>query len=284
MRHSSKTMSDLQIPRITAPSNPAGPVTIVKPTVDENGVKDQVVLTPTQLKAEGVALRNAGQAENALAVTAEREADTHKAEAVKDKRDSECETFQARKEEKAAEVAEGEQAAALAEENKNLEKAQETKWAAEAKQAEADLQRQKAELLNTRAQELLASNELSEFHEGVYLLGLADSGFEAAHSLRDEAVHLASNVQASLDLAKASHATAVSKGKEVTEHRHEATKDLSEAAEEAELSGRALEASNALKLDANERRKVAEKLLAESSADLELADLGQKVQNGFLLH
>lgn len=257
---------------------------IVKPTVDDNGVKDQVVLTPVQLKAEGVALRNAGQAENALAVTAEREADTQKAEAIKDKRDSECEAFQARKEEKAADVAEGEQAALLAEESRNLEKAQETKWAAEAKQAEADLEKQKAELLNSQAQELLASNELTEFNQGVYLLGLADSGFEAAHSLRDEAVHLASNVQASLDLAKTSHASAVSKGKEVNEHRAEAKKNLGEAAEESELSGRALEASQALKLDATERRKVAEKLLAESSADLELADLGQKVQNGFLLH
>lgn len=277
-------MSDLQIPRITATSNPTAPVAIVKPTVDETGVKDQVVLTPTQLKAEGVALRNAGQAENALAVTADREADTQKAEAVKDKRDSECEAFQARKEAKAAEQAESEQAAALAEENQNLEKAQECKWKAEAKQAEADQERQKAELLNSRAQELLVSNELTEFNEGVYLLGLADSGFEAAHSLRDEAVHLASNVQASLDLAKASHTTAEAKGKEVTEHREAAKKDLSEAAEEAELSGRALEASNALKLDAGERRKVAEKLLAEGKADLELADLGQKVQDGFLLH
>lgn len=277
-------MSDLQIPRITATSNPAAPVVIVKPTVDDNGVKDQVVLTPVQLKAEGVALRNAGLAENALAVTAEREADTQKAEAIKDKRESECEAFQARKEEKAAELAEGEQAALLAEESRNLEKAQETKWAAEAKQAEADLEKQKAELLNSQAQELLASNELTEFNQGVYLLGLADSGFEAAHSLRDEAVHLASNVQASLDLAKASHASAVSKGKEASEHRAEAKKNLGEAAQEAELSGRALEASQALKLDATERRKVAEKLLAESSADLELADLGQKVQNGFLLH
>lgn len=276
-------MSDLQIPRITTTSNPAAPVVVVKPTVDESGVKDQVVLSPTQLKAEGVALRNAGQAENAQAVVAEREADTQKAEAVKDKRDAESEVFQGRKDLKSADQAAGEQAAAAAEESKHLDKAQETKWAAEAKQAQADLEKQKAELLNTRAEELLASNELSEFNEGVYLLGLADSGFEAAHSLRDEAVHLASNVQASLDLAKAAHSTVVAKGKEVTEYRESAKKHESSATEEAELSGRALEASQALKLDATERRKVAEKLLAESSADLELADLGQKVQNGFLL-
>ncbi len=257
-------MSDLQVPRLSVTSNPAAPVAIVK-------------------QAEGVALRNAGQAENAQAVVAEREADTYRAEAIQDKRDAECETFQARKDEKCAEQAAGEQAAAAAEENKHLEKAQETKWAAEAKQAQADLEKQKAELLHTRAEELLASNELSEFHEGVYLLGLADSGFDAAHSLRDEAVHLASNVQASLDLAKVAHSTVVSKGKEVTEYRESAKENHSEAAQEAELSGRALEASQALKLDASERRKVAEKLLAESSADLELAELGQKVQNGFLL-
>ncbi|MBX3170591.1 MAG: hypothetical protein KF760_24500 [Candidatus Eremiobacteraeota bacterium] len=277
-------MSDLQIPRITAPSNPAAPVAIVKSAVDENGVKDQVVLTPAQLKAEGVALRNAGQAENAQAVAEEREADTHKAEAVKDKRDAECEAFQARKDLKSAEQAEGEQAAAAAEENKHLDKAQETRWAAEAKQAQADLEKQKAELLNSRAEELLASNELSEFNEGVYLLGLADSGFEAAHSLRDEALHLASNVQASLDLAKSAHATVVSKAKEATDYRASARQHEAGATEEAELSGRALEASQALKLDATERRKVAEKLLAESREDLQLAELGQKVQNGFLLH
>ncbi|MBN9419670.1 hypothetical protein ABS71_05560 [bacterium SCN 62-11] len=277
-------MSDVQIPRIAVTANPAAPVAIVKPTVDESGVKDQVVLTPTQLKSEAVALRNQGQAEQTQALTEERQADTQRAEGIKDKRDSETETFQARKDLKSADQAAGEQAAAAAEENKHLDKAQETKWAAEAKQAQADLEKQKAELLNSRAEELLASNELSEFNEGVYLLGLADSGFEAAHSLRDEAVHLASNVQASLDLAKSAHATVVSKGKEVTEYRDSAKKHEAGATEEAELSGRALEASQALKLDASERRKVAERLLAESSADLELADLGQKVQNGFLLH
>ena len=277
-------MSDVQIPRITVTANAAAPVAIVKPTVDESGVKDQVVLTPIQLKAEGVALRNQGQAEQTQALNEERQADTQRAEGIKDKRDADTETFQARKDLKSADQAAGEQAAAAAEENKHLDKAQETKWAAEAKQAQADLEKQKAELLNSRAEELLASNELSQFNEGVYLLGLADSGFEAAHSLRDEAVYLASNVQASLDLAKSAHATVVSKGKEVSEYRDSAKKHEAGATEEAELSGRALEASQALKLDATERRKVAEKLLAESSADLELADLGQKVQNGFLLH
>jgi hypothetical protein len=277
-------MSELQIPRIAVTANPAAPVAIVKPTVDETGVQDQVVLTPTQLKAEAVALRNQGQAENAQAVSEERQADTQRAEGIQDKRDAESEAFQARKDLKAADQAAEAQAAAAAEESKHLDKAQETKWAAEAKQAQADQERQKAELLNGRAEDLLASNELSEFNEGVYLLGLADSGFEAAHSLRDEAVHLASNVQASLDLAKSAHATVVSKGKEVSEYRESAKKHETSAGEEAELSGRALEASQALKLDAGERRKAAEKLLAESREDLHLAELGQKVQDGFLLH
>lgn len=277
-------MSELQIPRIAITANPAAPVAIVKPTVDESGVKDQVLLTPTQLKAEALALRSQGQAEGARAVSEERQADTQRAEGILDKRDAESEAFQARKDLKAADQAAQDQAAAAAEENKHLDKAQETKWAAEAKQAQADQERQKAELLNSRAEELLASNELSEFNQGVYLLGLADSGFEAAHSLRDEAVYLASNVQASLDLAKSNHATVVSKGKDVSDFRESAKKHEASASEGAELSGRALEASQALQLDAGERRKAAEKLLAESREDLQLVELGQKVQDGFLLH
>ena len=276
--------SNLNIARIVSTPSPAAPVAIAKTTVTEKGVTDEVVLTPVQLRAEAAALKNESLAETATAVTNDRQGDTKKAEAVEDSRQASVAEFEAKKTDKAADQAAGEAAAAQAEEAENAGKAQEARWKAEAKQAEADLERQKADLLQAQGNELLASDDLEKFNEGVYLLGLADSGFETAHSLRDEALHLASNVQASLDLAKSAHERAVSKGDESKKLRDEGHKGHEHAQEETELSGRALEASNALKLDASERRKVAEKLMAEAAVDNELADLGQKVQNGFLLH
>lgn len=276
--------SNLNIARIVSTPLSTAPVAIAKATVTEKGVTDEVVLTPAQLKAEANVLKNESLVETGASVTSDRQGDSKKAEAVEDSRQASVAEFEAKKTDKASDAAATEAAAASAEEAENAEKAQEAKWKAEAKQAEADQERQNAELLQAKGSDLLASDDLDKFNEGVYLLGLADSGFESAHTLRDEALHLASNVQASLDLAKSAHQRAADKGDESKKLREDGQKGHQAASEETELSGRALEAANALKLDASERRKVAEKLMAEARLDNELAELGQKVQNGFLLH
>lgn len=274
--------TNFSVVRVT--STPTAPVAIVKPVVTETGQTDEVVLTPTQLRQEAVVLKNEALVETTEAVRNDKAGDCKAAEAITEKREAASTEFAAVKEDKAAEQSAVEQAQALGEAAQQEAQAQDTRWAAEAKQAEADQERQKAELLTTQAETLLDSNDLSQFNEGLFLLTLADSGFESADSLRGEALHLASNVQASLDLAKASRVTATQKGDEVKQHQDAAKKGHAEAAADIELSGAAKEAAAALKMDASERRKVGERLMAESRVDSELADLGQRVQNGFLLH
>ena len=274
--------SNFSVVRIT--STPTAPVAIVKPVVTETGQTDEVVLTRAQLRQEAVVLKNEALVETTEAVRSDKQADCKAAEAVLEKREAASAEFAAVKEDKAAEQCAVEQANALGEAAQQEAQAQDTRWAAEAKQAQADQERQKAELLTTQAETLLDSNDLSQFNEGLFLLTLADSGFESADSLRGEAIHLASNVQASLDLAKASRATASQKGEQGKQHQDAAKKGHTQAAEDVELSGIAKEAAAALQLDASERRKVGERLMAESKQDLQLAELGQRVQNGFLLH
>jgi len=277
-------MADISIETLANPRIPLVNLTVARPTQAEPEVKDAVVLTPEQLLREAAVLKAEGQAELTRAVQLEREADVQQCQAVKHRRESEVQEFEAKKAERAAAEAAEEAAAARAEEARAEEEARQTRWEADAKKALADQQEQQAQLLKTQGECLLASHELEEFNQGVFLLSMADSGFESAETLRDEAVHLSSNVQASLELAKASQTRAQQKTEEARQGRASVTESQNRAEQEVQLSGRARQAADALKLDAADRRRIAEELLAEADVTQELGEMGARLQGGFLLH
>jgi hypothetical protein len=213
----------------------------------------------------------------------DRQAASEQTQAEMLKRESGTDQFEAAKADRSGADAQVEAAQADAQGHQAEEQAQECRWEADRKEALSSQKKQEAELLKVKAEGLLDDTDLENFHEGVFLLGLADSGFQAADNLHDEAVHLASNVQASLDLAQSCRTRSLQKTQEATLQKSTAAKGQADAQEKLQLSARARQAAEALNLDAGERRQAAEKLLAEACAESELAELGHKVQGGFLV-
>ena len=277
-------MADLieSIPAVRIPNTPLVAVA-PKPAASEGAADDVVILTPGQLKTDSTLKERQARLELTEAASLERQAGVQQTEAEMHKRESSNDDFAAAKADRSAGDAQDEAAEAAAEGRRAEEAAQETRWEADRKEALSCQKKQEAELLKVRAEGLLDDSDVENFNEGVFLLGLSDSGFQAADSLHEESVHLASNVQASLDLAQSCRTRATQKSDEARQQKTTADKGHADAKEEIELSARAREAAEALNLDAGERRKAAEKLLAEAGAESELAELGHKVQGGFLV-
>ena len=242
-----------------------------------------VITTPSQLKtsaaiAKAEAKRELAEAdlEERKAVDAARQAEEAAAEAARKQRE-------ALDQEKQAELAQKDADKAAEKQAQAEQEAAQNKALLEARQAEAFQAEQEIALQRSQAQTLLDSGEQDKFNQGLFLLNLADAGARQADSARDEAVVLSSNVQASLDVAESSKAEVSQKLARKAELQGSASANQQAAKDDVELSGRAKEAADALKLSASERRKVAEKLLAESDTQSELSELGQHVEGGFLV-
>lgn len=250
----------------------------------ETVATDEVVLTtPTALARESALEKRQAQTELTIAASEERQASSEEMKADSAKRDAANKGSEAFRAERDAQDSEDEANRADATCRQADAKAQETRAQADAREIEAAIKKQEADLLQIRGEAILSSGEVANFDEGVFLLNLADSGLRTAESMQDEVVHLKANLQASLDLAEGARQRAGNFRAQAKTQKANGDQARTSQHEGVELSGRALQAAEALKLDAEGRREVAQQLLAEAAVDAELAELGQRVQGGFLV-
>jgi hypothetical protein len=246
--------------------------------------KDEVVIaTPGQLKTQAAIDKAQAKRELAEAALDEYKAAEKLSEAQQAAETAAAKEKQAQAEEQAATAAQQEAEKAAQQQLQATQDAASQKALQQANEAEAFQREQEVALQRTQAEQLIDSHDQVKFNEGVYLLTLADSGSAKVETLKNEAVKLSSNVQASLDVAEANRQVSQQRLSQKSQLETDAKNHHKDSQEETQLSDLAKQAAKVLKMDASERRQAAQALLANADRNSDLAEIGQQVMGGFIV-
>jgi len=251
-----------------------------------SNLADAVVLTvdAKSLRKASTELKSKGESAKTDTAEMAQKARDKELEAARLDNEAKTKKFEAAEAEREAAKADSEAKEAADEQAWAEQKAQALRVASEAKQNEAYRAQQEAEFQKCQGETLLANGDCADkLNQGIALLTMADSSLQNANSLRDQAVTLSGSIQFSIDQANSSRQEAASKLQHKGEFETSSVRLKGESREDSGLSERAREAAQALKQGSAGRREVADRLLAEADASSELADLGDKIQDGFLL-